>query len=748
MSVYEHVSELLLHWEDLHEQGRSASALDLAERCSPEERTELRRRIEALRSMMGLMEGRAGGEDGNGKATRLPSIPGYEIVAELGNGGMGVVYLAWHLGLKRQVALKMLHGRGGASPERLARFRQEAESIARLQHPNIVHIYDVGDHDSLPYYAMECVAGGSLATKLAGAPQPPREAATVVHVLARAVAAAHDQGVIHRDLKPANVLLQISECRWQIAGSPDAQSAICDLQSAIPKIADFGLAKRLDADIGQTHTGEILGTPSYMAPEQASGVVDAIGPATDVYALGAILYEMLAGRPPFRGASPLDTLEQVRRQDPVPPSRLVGKVPRDLETICLKCLQKEPEARYAGALALADDLGRFLRDEPIQARRVSRFERAWRWCRRNPRVLLLAAALVVAVGAVAAALAVQQRARWRLNEAKSHVRQQVSTAWGEGREAAAGQLIDEFMIMLAADGPAQAPLKPRTRQALLERALRHYREQAEETRGQPARRADYAHACHRLGELHRCFGQRGHAEQSLREALTTYQTLLNDAPGSVKHRFNLAWCRGQLGETIAADRPDEAVRAYREALTLLQQLPAEVGDPDAPGRERARLLTNLGKALRALGRHDDAAPCFDQAAKVWSELAGEASHDPQPRLESARCHDQRAAALEASGQAAAAEAAYREARTVAKRLADDFPTSPWCQRELANALYNLARLAVAGRRSAEARALVEDAVRHQQAAMALHPNDPELRASLDRHQALASQLAGNRGKGQ
>lgn len=750
MSVFEHVSELLLHWEDLHEQGQSASALDLARRCSPGDRTELRRRIEALRSMMDLMDGRPddglGAEDGNGAMRHPRHVPGYEIVAELGGGGMGDVYLARHLGLNRHVALKMLHGR--ASPERLARFRREAESIARLQHPNIVQIYDVGEHDGVPFYAMEHVAGGSLAAKLAGVPQPPRAAAAMVETLARAVAAAHDRGVIHRDLKPSNVLVSGGVVRGGVVrGDNNGHEPSTTHHSPLTtapltthqlKIADFGLAKHIGIDSGQTHTGQILGTPSYMAPEQAAGDLNSIGPATDVYALGAILYEMLTGRPPFRGASPLDTLEQVRAQEPVPPSRLVAKVPRDVAIICLKCLQKAPAARYAGAQALADDLGRFLRDEPILARPVGRIERSWRWCRRNPRVAVLAAALVVVV---AAASLLQRNARRRLHETTSHVRRQVTDALGEGRQAAAGQLIDEFMVMLAADGPGQAPLNSRTRQALLERAQRHYRDQAEEACDQPERRAEFAHASDRLGDIHRCFGQSAQAEQSFRQAAAAYAQLVQDSPESIKHRFDLAWCHGKLGETIAADRPEEAIHAYREALSLLRQLPAEVGDPAAPGRERARLLTNLGGALGSLGRHDDAAPCFEQAAAVWSELAAQAPHDSQPRLELARCHDGRGNALEQSGRRAAAAAAYRDARAVAERLVADFPKSPESQRQLAAACYNSARLALADNRSAEAKKFVEEAVRHQQTAIDLLPDDAALREGLERQRSLLSQLA-------
>jgi WD40 repeat protein/tetratricopeptide (TPR) repeat protein len=313
-------------------------------------------------------------------------VPGYDLLLELGRGGMGVVYRAQHLALKRIVALKMILAGAGADDEDLARFRAEAEAVARLQHPNIVQIYEVGQHDGRPYCALEYVDGGSLAEKVAHTPQPARYAAALVQALARAVHHAHQQGIIHRDLKPANVLLT---------------------QQGTPKVTDFGLAKRLDDDSGRTRSGAILGTPSYMAPEQAAGQTKEIGPLADVYALGAILYELLTGRPPFQGATLWETLEQVRHREPVSPRQLNPAVPRDLETVCLKCLQKEPHKRYANAEELADDLRRFLGGEPIRARSVGRLERGWRWCRRNRIVAGLSAALltVLFVGAVVASVA-------------------------------------------------------------------------------------------------------------------------------------------------------------------------------------------------------------------------------------------------------------------------------------------------------------------------------------------------------
>jgi serine/threonine protein kinase len=292
------------------------------------------------------------------------AVPGYEILGELGRGGMGVVYKARQVGLNRPVALKMILAGSHASAEDLARFRTEAEAVARLQHPHIVQIYEIGDHQDTPYFSQEFCPGGSLEKKLSGTPLPPRQAAALVETLARAVHAAHQAGILHRDLKPANVLL-----------TADNQ----------PKIADFGLAKKL-GEAGQTASGAVMGTPSYMAPEQAGGKSKELGPAADVYALGAILYECLTGRPPFRAATPLDTLLQVMSEPPVPPRRLQRTVPSDLQTICLKCLEKAPGQRYKSAEALAADLGRFLLGKSIRARRPDIITQTEAWLRHPARM--------------------------------------------------------------------------------------------------------------------------------------------------------------------------------------------------------------------------------------------------------------------------------------------------------------------------------------------------------------------------
>jgi hypothetical protein len=340
-------------------------------------------------------------------------VPGYEVLGEVGRGGMGVVYKARQLALRRTVAVKMALTRTHVSPTDLLRFRAEAEVIARLQHPNIVQIYDVGEVAGRPYFVLEFVAGGSLDQHLHGRPHPARPAAQFVETLARAVQAAHAAGVVHRDLKPANILLQRAEGKGQkVSGEAGScpTSDLCPLTSDLcPKITDFGVAKCADDDgktpglRSPTATGEVLGTPNYMAPEQAMIPRQPAGPAADVYALGAILYELLTGRPPFRGESALATVLQVLHNEPVSVTSLQPNIPRDLETICLKCLRREPQKRYGSALELAEDLRAFLRGDPIRARPAGVMEKVWRWVRRRPVPAgLLAAGLLAPVVALVA----------------------------------------------------------------------------------------------------------------------------------------------------------------------------------------------------------------------------------------------------------------------------------------------------------------------------------------------------------
>ncbi|CAN5431433.1 hypothetical protein BH11PLA2_BH11PLA2_12140 [soil metagenome] len=370
-------------------------------------------------------------------------VPGYDVIRELGRGGMGVVYLARHLKLDRYVALKMVIARQYAGREEQARFRQEVEAVAKLNHPSIAQVYEVGEHDGFSYAAFEYVDGGTLLQWQKQKPQHPRDAARLISTIARAVQHAHDHGIIHRDLKPANVL--IASCDSRVADSKNRehgdsasrvasgiQSEIQNSKSAIsPKITDFGLAKKLDQASDLTATGMACGTPNYMAPEQIHGKQAQVSPATDVYGLGAILFELLTAKPPFSGDTPMSTMQAVMHDPPTSVRKHVAETPRDLEVIVAKCLEKDPARRYITAAELAEDLDRHLENRPILARGVGRIERGRRWMQRNPYPTALMASLLV--GCVAtAALAVNL---WQTVQSERHSHEVMERALTAARVA-------------------------------------------------------------------------------------------------------------------------------------------------------------------------------------------------------------------------------------------------------------------------------------------------------------------------
>jgi tetratricopeptide (TPR) repeat protein len=555
-----------------------------------------------------------------------PALDGYEILGELGRGGMGVVYQARQVRLGRVVALKMILAGAHADQRERARFHTEARAVARLQHSNIVQIFEVGEQGDIPYIALEFVDGGNLAGRLRGKPLPAPVAFPLVECLARAIHFAHEHGIVHRDLKPANVLLMKVPAAGTTRGGLRATRAF---PLGIPKISDFGLAKQLDGGPGTTRTGTIVGTPGYMAPEQALGQNRDVGPAADIYSLGVILYEMLVGHPPFRGETSMEVLLRMTKEEPVPPSRLQPKVPRDLETICLKCLEKNPNQRYATAQDLAEDLRRFADHEPIRARPVRAWERGLRWVRRRPAVAGLLAVTTLAVLALATSAGWHWRSeQHRLGQARGGVRYLLLRA----REAANHQAWEQAQGLLA-DAQARLQAEP---------ALAGLWAEAgglpDEVRGQLAARAAYREFVARRDEaLFRATLAAGDgSERNLqatqdkaREALALAGAAGDGAgdPGPFftdREKEDLR--RGSyelllvLAEAVAQPRPrqtaDERRRQAREALALLDQADRLGFPTQAYHLRRARYLAQAGdeaaaRAEQARAAARPAASAFD-----------------------------------------------------------------------------------------------------------------------------------------
>jgi tetratricopeptide (TPR) repeat protein len=649
-----------------------------------------------------------------------PSIPGFLILEELGRGSMGAVYKAEQLSLNRLVALKIIHAGIYGRPDTAGRFRTEAEAVARFQHPNIVQIHEVGEYDGLGYLALEYVAGGSLHSKLAGTPQDPIEAARLLETLATVTHYAHERGIVHRDLKPANVVLT---------------------EDGVPKITDFGVAKLLEEDHAHSLTGMILGTPSYMAPELARGDRGNVTPAVDIYSLGAVLYECLTGRPPFKGATPLSTLEQATSQDPLPPARFHRHIPRDLETICLECLEKEPRSRYPTALALAEDLRRFLDGRPVLARPAPFWELGWKWAQRRPSA-------AIAVGIAFAAVLVfffgilYYNARLRQSvqlarDAQHAADKSASTALRQRNLAlkALNELVFDVQEKIG-DTPATRSV----RRGLLDTAIAGLEEIANDAeRSAPDLGRAVAHE--KLGEIFRQIGRsrealgqleqarsladklaratpsnlavldclrRAHlgvggiyldggdlvrSTESLRKAVDLADTIATADPrgaqsrlGQLEAYFQLGRAQGFRAEYSAAED------SFRKLGSLARQWLA-----DEPGNEEAKNMLSasfrkLGDMSKLTNRLEDAAAAYREAIKIGRDLCRGGSTSRESCKHLAIALDDLAGVLKRQGERQQARQFDQEATQILGELAKSDPDDIAAHVQWIHALSNLGSL--------------------------------------------------------
>ena len=642
----------------------------------------------------------AGGDsrdDDEPSVAGAPEIPGYRLLDELGRGGTGVVYKARQLTLNRLVALKVIQAGHHALPGAVDRFRSEAEAVARFQHPHIIQVYEVGEHEGLGYLALEYAAGGSLATAIAGTPQDPSASAALVADLARAIHYAHGCGIVHRDLKPANVVMT---------------------ESRVPKITDFGLAKLLEHEAGSTVSGTILGTPSYMAPEQLLGYSSEITPAADVYALGAILYEGLTGRPPFKGATPLSTLDQVANQEPLGPSTLQRNIPLDLETICMKCLEKDPSRRYPTAEALADDLRRFLDGRPILARPSPAWEKAAKWARRRPGMATALAGVAVAISVVFAGIVYYN----------ALLRDGVRTAQAAKAEAdrSARVALDQRNLALKAldklvfevqERLGETPATRSLRRSLLDTAIAGLDEIASSTEATPPD-LSRAVAHQKLGELYRQVGRSAEASRQLEQAVRLAEQLATAAPGDLAVKDSLIRSHVGLGELqLRADQTGLALRHFHRVVELSEEITAAGAGRLGARRGLVEAYVRLGRAHGFHREFDEARAWFQKARSLAERWGVDEPGNTEASAMLAWSYRKIADIGKLSGDADAAQEGYFKAIAVGRETLKAHPTDVATRTHLATALNDLAGvfyrrpdLAGAGPLYAEAETIFTDLV--------------------------------------
>jgi len=483
----------------------------------------------------------------------VASPPGFTLIKELGRGGMGVVFLAKQKALGRQVALKMILSGSYSSEQERLRFLGEAEAVASVSHQNIVQIFELGTHQDLPFFALEFCPCGSLAQKLGGNPLASAEAAQLVSTLARAMQTAHAKGIIHRDLKPANILLA---------------------EDGTPKITDFGLARRAESAQGLTQSGAIVGTPSYMAPEQAGSKKQGINPATDVYALGAILYECLTGRPPFRAATVMETIHQVIHDDPVPPSKLVPGLPKDLETICLKSLSKDPGKRYPSALELAADLQRYLTGESILARPATQLENTIKLARRNPVATALTSAAILSGLTILGVIGLAYK---KLESERNKA--QALRDKAESRLDMAIAAVEKIVSRVSSEKWQRNPILQEERRSVLDDAIATYQKFLEEESDDPRLLRTTGKTWFKIGSAHLTLADIDKSGEAFDKAIASTQILLEAFGNQPDDRMDLAWQTGLRGHVHILKADFEKARAhYSKMVAIGEELSAM--DPD------------------------------------------------------------------------------------------------------------------------------------------------------------------------